>query len=137
MKPSNTVLYSALSQDPEMMREAQKMMEDPAFQSHMDKLMGQKGMKQALKKTKKQMSDPKKAAELEAKAKMAIAEGEKELDKLSEQKKASESKPGANDAERKESAAGDDPKQSSDVDLKSTATAEQDKMPDIPALNLN
>ena len=121
------------------MREAQKMMEDPAFQAHMDKLMGQKGMKQALKKTKKQMSDPKKAAELEAKAKMAIAEGEKELDKLNEQKKASESKPSANDAERKEDAAGDDPKQSSDVDLKptATATAEQDEMPHIPALNLN
>ena len=119
-----------------MMREAQKMMEDPAFQAHMDKLMGQKGMKQALKKTKKQMSDPKKAAELEAKAKMAIAEGEKELDKLNEQKKASESKPSANDAERKE---GDDTKQSSDVDLKPTptATAEQDEMPHIPALNLN
>ena len=120
-----------------MMREAQKMMNDPAFQSSMEKLMAQQGMQQALKKTKKQMSDPKKAAELEAKAKKAIAEGEKELEKLNEQKNASEQKPKANDAEPKGGAVGDDSKQSSDDDLKPTATPEQDEMPDMPALNLN
>lgn len=120
-----------------MMREAQKMMNDPAFQASMEKLMSQQGMQQALKKTKKQLSDPKKAAELEVKAKKAIAEGEKELEKLYEQKKALEPEPTINDAEPKVDAADSDPKQSSDEALKASATAEQHDMPDIPALNLN
>ena len=120
-----------------MMREAQKMMQDPAFQAQMDKLMSQQGMKQALKKTKKDMADPKKVAELEAKARKAVEEGEKELEKLSKNQKALQKKLEVKDADRKEGAEAEDSEKSSGEDSKPAATGEQDDMPDIPALNLN
>lgn len=121
-----------------MMREAQKMMQDPAFQAHMKKLMSQQGMQQALQKTQTEMADPKKVAELEAKAKKAIADGEKELAKLDRDKDALREKDGKKYDEKKKEGDEQKPLQKSEEDAKpATVTEDQDDMPDIPALNLN
>jgi tyrosyl-tRNA synthetase len=54
-------------QDPEMMAEAAKMMNDPAFKKNMEKLQSSKEFKDSVKKTKDVLSDPNQAAHLEAK----------------------------------------------------------------------
>eukprot|EP00977_Amphora_coffeiformis_P029941 scaffold43636_cov199-Amphora_coffeaeformis.AAC.1 len=68
---------TTITQDPEMMREAQKMMQDPAFQAYMKQMMAAPQFQQAIQKTKQDMQDPEKLKEMEEKAKQAIQEGSK------------------------------------------------------------
>jgi len=118
------------------MREAQKMMQDPNFQAQMKKMLSQGGMQQALQQTKQDLSDPKKAKELEEKARKAVEEGEKELAKLEEQKKKGlRVEKGGEDKE-------EDADKTLEVDNDSKPpaalkTEEEDDMPDIPVLSLN
>ena len=106
-----------------MMREAQKMMQDPAFQAHMDKVMKSSNFKQAMKKTEEHLKDPKKAKELEEKTKAAIQEGNKLLD---EREKA-----------LKEATGEDGDKKTDEKEDKKVAAEEIDDVPDIPSLNIN
>jgi hypothetical protein len=138
-----------------MMREAQKMMQDPSFQAHMQQLMQGQPMQQALQQTKETMADPKKLHEFEEKAKRAIADGEKELQEL-EMEKASKGK-----EQRVEDSSNEDHNEKTSVSNKSAGTAIAvttsvnapnnhthnnvddddavllENIPDIPALNLN
>ena len=65
-----------------MMREAQAMMQSPEFQAHMRKMTENPNFKKAMQGTQELMKDPKKAAEMEAKVKAALADGEKKLTEL-------------------------------------------------------
>jgi formate dehydrogenase maturation protein FdhE len=64
-----------------MMKEAQKMMDNPEFQKQMKKLTGDKEFKDSLKKSADAMKDPAKAAELEARMEHMMKVGEQELKK--------------------------------------------------------
>jgi hypothetical protein len=55
------------TQDPELMAEAKKMMEDPNFKKKMKDMTGGKDFKESIKKTKEMLDDPNKAAAAEAK----------------------------------------------------------------------
>jgi hypothetical protein len=68
-----------------MMREAKKMMEDPAFQAHCRQLMEGQRFQQAMTQVKTDLADPAKAKELEEKTKVAIQKGEEELEQLQKQ----------------------------------------------------
>ncbi len=65
-----------------MMKEAQKMMDNPDFQSQMKKLTGDKEFKESLKKSVDTMKDPSKAAELEARMEHMMKVGDNELKKV-------------------------------------------------------
>jgi hypothetical protein len=65
-----------------MMREAQKMMQSPEFQAHMKKMTENPNFQKAMQGTKELMKDPNKVAEMEAKVKAALADGEKKLAEL-------------------------------------------------------
>jgi hypothetical protein len=71
-----------------MMREAQAMMQSPEFQAHMKKMTENPNFKKAMQGTQELMKDPKKVAEMEAKVKAALADGEKKLAELEAAKKA-------------------------------------------------
>ena len=71
-------------QDPEMMREAQKMMQDPNFQAYMKQIMQSNAFQGAMKKTKESMEDPEKRKEMEEMVKQKLEAGEKELKKAEE-----------------------------------------------------
>mmetsp|Transcript_1404 Transcript_1404/g.1909 ORF Transcript_1404/g.1909 Transcript_1404/m.1909 type:complete len:93 (+) Transcript_1404:92-370(+) len=62
------------------MREAQKMMQDPAFQAHMKKVTENDSFKQSIAQTKKVMQDPKKMKEMEATMTEKLKEGQKQLE---------------------------------------------------------
>jgi hypothetical protein len=64
-----------------MMREAQKMMEDPAWQKEMKKLSGSKDFKNSIKQTKKKLEDPDTAAQAEARMEHMLKVGDNELKK--------------------------------------------------------
>ena len=64
-----------------MMREAQKMMQDPAWQKEMKKLSGSKDFKNSVKATKEKMEDPDTAAHTEARMEHMLKVGDKELKK--------------------------------------------------------
>ena len=68
--------------DPEMMREAQKMMADPTFQERMKQYTENDAFKQHMEKTKETLQDKDKVKELEEAMKGRIEEGEKELEEL-------------------------------------------------------
>jgi ABC-type dipeptide/oligopeptide/nickel transport system ATPase subunit len=63
-----------------MMREAQKMMQDPAFQAHTKKMQQNKAFQDSIKKTQEVFKDPKKLKEMEKKVKASINEGTKQLE---------------------------------------------------------
>ena len=67
-----------------MMREAQKMMQDPQFQEYMKQISSSANFQGAMKKTKESMDDPEKRKEMEAMVKQKLEEGEKELKKADE-----------------------------------------------------
>jgi len=100
-------------QDPEMMREAQKMMQDPAFQAQMKQMMAG-NLGQAMQQTKQAMQDPAKVKEMEEKAQAAITEGNKELERLEKERQEK--------GDQKPTAKGDD---------------DDDEVPKVPSLNLN
>jgi cell division protein YceG involved in septum cleavage len=116
-----------------MMREAQKMMQDPSFQTYMKQMMEGQQMQQAIKQTKQTMADPNKMKELEEKTMKAVAEGEKELAELEKKKTAAVQQPEG----------GDDVTESykTDSNEKEESISKNDEVlediPDIPALNLN
>jgi len=69
-------------QDPEMMREAQKMMADPAFQERMKQYTENDAFKASMAKTQEMLKDENKVKELEETMKMRVEEGTKELEAL-------------------------------------------------------
>ncbi|KAI2495368.1 hypothetical protein MHU86_19170 [Fragilaria crotonensis] len=88
---SNNLMLAQLMkdmQDPEMMREAQAMMQSPEFQAHMRKMTENPNFKKAMQGTQELMKDPNKVAEMEAKVKAALADGEKKLAELEAARKA-------------------------------------------------
>jgi hypothetical protein len=64
-----------------MMAEAQKMMNDPAFQKEMKKFSNSKEFKKSIKQTQEAMADPSTAAEMEARMEMMVKKGNDELKK--------------------------------------------------------
>ena len=102
-----------------MMREAQKMMQSPEFQAHMKRVTENPSFKKAMEGTKEMMKDPQKVAEMEAKVKAAVTEGEKQLSELEAAKKA---------------AADAAPTEESTADEKAPA---EDEVLDVPNLNIN
>lgn len=119
------------------MREAQKMMNDPAFQAQMDKVTETPAFKAHMQKQQEVLKDPKKAKELEAKMQEKLKEGNDLLEKAKKAQGRKAGDEGAGDDKKD----GDDEKQE-DGDKKLAAaepetTADEDDMPDIPNLNLN
>ena len=68
------------------MREAQKMMNDPAFQAQMKKLTESEGFKQHMQASQDMMKDPKKMKEIEAKMQERLEEEKKEKRALAKKK---------------------------------------------------
>ena len=66
-------------QDPEMMAEAKKMMDNPQFQKKMKEMGNTKDFKDATKKSLDMMNDPAKAAEMEAKYEHMMKVGNEQL----------------------------------------------------------
>ena len=75
------------TQDPEMMREAQKMMQDPAFQARMKQITENDQFKNSMENTKEMMKDKDKVKELEDSMKKRVEEGSKELDEFKKKSK--------------------------------------------------
>jgi hypothetical protein len=125
------------------MAEAQKMMNDPAFQAHMNKVMESQAFKAHMQQQQAMLKDPKKVKELEAKMQEKLKEG----NELLEEAQAARAKLLAEKGESANAAAADDKMESKgdkkeESDEKQAATetetpAEEDEMPDIPNLNLN
>lgn len=65
-----------------MMREAQKMMADPAFQERMKQYTENEAFKASLAKTQEMLKDEAKVKELEETMKKRVEEGTKELEAL-------------------------------------------------------
>jgi protein subunit release factor A len=72
-------------QDPEMMREAQKMMQSPEFQAYMKKMQETPQFQQTIQRTQTLMKDPEKLKEMEDQVKKAVEQGTKELEQLEKQ----------------------------------------------------
>eukprot|EP00566_Odontella_aurita_P022705 CAMPEP_0113570102 /NCGR_PEP_ID=MMETSP0015_2-20120614/24779_1 /TAXON_ID=2838 /ORGANISM="Odontella" /LENGTH=136 /DNA_ID=CAMNT_0000472839 /DNA_START=401 /DNA_END=811 /DNA_ORIENTATION=- /assembly_acc=CAM_ASM_000160 len=102
------------AQDPEMMREAQKMMQSPEFQAYMKQMTQSQAFQQSMKKTQEVMKDPKKMKEMESKVNQALEEGTKQLEKVKLEDKDKEGEEGD---DKKEAAKeeGDDKKEVEDV----------------------
>ncbi len=64
------------------MREAQKMMADPAFQERMKQYTENDAFKASMAKTQEMLKDENKVKELEETMKMRVEEGTKELEAL-------------------------------------------------------
>jgi predicted phage gp36 major capsid-like protein len=112
------------------MREAQKMMNDPAFQAQMKKMTDSEGFKEHMDASSDMMKDPEKVKEIEAKMQERLVEGNVMLEKFKEQERKhleNEKKAGEEDGDKKQAAAKED----------EDTAAEADEMPDVPSLNLN
>ena len=66
-------------QDPEIMAEAQKMMNDPQFKAQMKKFEKSGEFKDSIKKTKDKMADPNLAAKMEAQMEYMLKKGQDDL----------------------------------------------------------
>jgi DNA repair ATPase RecN len=75
------LLKIMLSQDPEIMAEAKKMMENPEFQNQMKKMSETKDFKENIHRTTEMMKDPSKSAQVEAKMEHMLMRGEDDLKK--------------------------------------------------------
>lgn len=140
-----------------MMREAQRMMQDPQFQLQMEQMMKQQNMQNAIRVTKQSISDPHKLKQLELKTKLALADGEKKLAEIEKQqqqqrKVQQESPDGENDDDDKKVLPkdddNDDDTNKNDATVKvadeSDTTAivndennDEEDIPEMPALSLN
>jgi hypothetical protein len=136
-----------------MMKEAQKMMADPAFQAHCQKLMAGPQFQQAMTQLKGDLTDPAKVKALEEKTKTAIQKGQAELEQLQKEvEEAATSKSpsattssslvkkvdeGSDDKKKAEEQEDDDAKASAKVETDNDAIPEIPDMPDIPSLNIN
>ncbi|KAG7370131.1 hypothetical protein IV203_027877 [Nitzschia inconspicua] len=120
--------------DPEIMREAQKMMNDPAFQAQMKKVTESPAFKQHMQAQQEILKDPKKVKELEKKMQEKLKEGNELLEKTKAERDAKErvKKDDENENDVKSN-------QTEDEEEKKPAakTEDEDEMPDIPNLNLN
>ena len=96
------------------MREAQKMMQDPAFQEYVKKMTESKQFQASIQKTKEVFKDPKKAQELEKQVQQQVAEGQKALEAAEKARAEAETKPAAKKEEE-----------------------EEEEIEDVPNLNLN
>ena len=112
-----------------MMKEAQKLMQDPAFQAHMKKMMESSGFQTHMKKQAEAMKDPKKLKEMERKAQAAIKDGEEQLKRMEADR--DDKKEGGGDDDKEEE------KKDGDAEKKSDRTEEEEEVPDIPSLSLN
>jgi len=97
------------------MREAQKMMQDPAFQEHMKKMTASSEFQASMNKTREVMKDPKKVKELEAQVQQQLKDGQEALEAA--EKAAAEKCDEAKPAAKKEE--------------------DDDEIEDVPNLNLN
>jgi hypothetical protein len=104
------------------MREAQKMMQDPAFKEQMKQMTANPGFKEHMQKTQEVLSDPEKVKEMEAKMQESLKEGEIALAQA--------------EAARKENGDKKDAVKDGD-DKKEAAKDDEDEIPDMPSLNLN
>jgi hypothetical protein len=118
-----------LLQDPEIMREAQKMMSDPAFQAQMKNMTENPAFQQHMKQSQDVLKDPKKVKELESKMQDRLKEGTELLEKA----KKEQATDGENENDKKPGSSDDDKKEEKDDDKKE----DEDEMPDIPTLSLN
>lgn len=117
------------------MREAQKMMNDPAFQEQMKKVTESQGFKQHMSAQQEMLKDPKKVKELEKKMQEKLKEGNELLEQTKAERDAKE---GVKTDDDKKQPTNDDKKAEEDADKKPAAKVEdEDEMPDIPNLNLN
>ena len=107
------------------MREAQKLMNDPAFQEQMRKMTSAPAFQAHMKKTQDMLKDPKKVKDLEKKMENALKEGNQLLEKVAAAKIEGTKEENEED--------GDD----SDDEKQNPKTESGDDMPDIPSLNLN
>jgi hypothetical protein len=117
-----------------MMREAQKMMNDPAFQAQMKKITESSAFKQHMETQQEMLKDPKKVKELERKVQEKLTEGNKLLEKTNSERVPQEGVSG----DQKENAKNVDEAEG-EGEEKRTPKKEQedDNMPDIPSLNLH
>ena len=135
-----------------MMREAQKMMQDPQFKLQMQKIMQQQNMQNAIQTTKQTISDPHKLKQMELKTKLALADGEKKLAALEKQRQEEQKKSKSSSAKEdstndhdklSDNDANDNQKTSDATDLVGDGDDailtldDDDDIPDMPALNLN
>lgn len=72
-------LHYPFHQDPDLMAEAKKMMENPAFQKQMKEMSGDKAFQDSIKKSVEMMKDPARAAEMEAKMEHMMKVGNQQL----------------------------------------------------------
>ena len=106
-----------------MMREAQKLMQDPSFQAQMKQMTENPQFKEHMKKTQDVLKDPKKVKEMEDKMKAALEEGNKTLEEVEKQRKKLD---------------GNDDKPATDDKQEATKKVDdEDDIPDIPSLNIN
>ena len=145
-----------------MMREAQRMMQDPQFQLQMQQMMQQQNMQQAIQTTKQTISDPHKLKQLELKTKLALADGEKKLAALETEQQRKLREPSQGDDHKnaddtkilptkdviessKDYAVDDDDNHDTEKndataivnDDNNHAEEDDDDIPDMPALSLN
>jgi hypothetical protein len=135
-----------------MMREAQRMMQDPQFQLQMQNMMKQQKMQNAIQATKQTISDPHKLKQLELKTKLALADGEKklaELEKVQQKKnkpqqhsvetgmKSDDVNDQTSHSETDDKNRNDPPNDSNDTTIANTTEHLDDDIPDLPALSLN
>ena len=119
-----------------MMREAQKLMKDPAFQAQCRKMMQGGAFQNAMQQTKQDMKDPEKVKAMEEKTKKAIEEGEKELAALRAAKEAKgDGVDGDDDDDAKPEASAK--QQTENATATDEAPDDIDEMPDMPSLQIN
>lgn len=109
------------------MREAQKMMQDPAFKEQMKQMTANPGFKEHMEKTQAVLNDPEKVKEMEEKMQTSLKEGEIALAEAEAARKKNGGK--IEDDDKKEAAKDDDKKEA--------AKDDEDDIPDMPSLNLN
>ena len=134
-----------------MMREAQRMMQDPQFQLQMEQMMKQQNMQNAIRATKQTIADPHKLKQLELKTKLALADGEKKLAEIEKQQQRKVQQESPDDDDNDDNKI---PPKEDDVDTnKNDATVKVDHqnnatttenenndeevVPEMPALSLN
>jgi predicted phage gp36 major capsid-like protein len=119
------------------MREAQKMMNDPAFQAQMKKMTENPAFQAHMKAQQDMLKDPEKVKELEEKMAARLKEGEELLTQAKEAEKRIKGKEGDKKGEEDDKDKKDDKEDDEKKPAAATKTEEEDDMPDIPNLNLN
>jgi hypothetical protein len=116
------------------MREAQKMMQDPAFQAQMKTMTDNQEFKQHMEKSQEALNDPEKVKELEDQMQEKLKEGNALLAKAKKADEKGDDKDSKDD-DKKELKEDDDKKEAAKKE--EVEDGDADDMPDMPALNLN